>query len=77
MIILPIIVVIIMKGMSFDKTAILGMCLMAAVPVGNLPMIQAEKKGMDTSVLASAIAVTTVVSVVTITVLIAVATAVL
>lgn len=77
MIILPIIVVIIMKGMSFDKTAILGMCLMAAVPVGNLPMIQAEKKGMDTSVLASAIAVTTVVSVVTITVLIAAATTVL
>lgn len=77
MILLPILIVLVLHAVSFDKTATLAMCLMAAVPVGNLPMIQAEKKGMDTSILASAIAVTTVVSIVTITVLISVATALL
>ena len=77
LVLLPILVVLILHSVSFDKTATLAMCLMAAVPVGNLPMIQAEKKGMDTTILSSAIAVTTVVSIVTITILIAVATAVL
>ncbi len=77
MILFPIIVVLILKSVSFDKTATLAMCLMAAVPVGNLPMITAEKKGMDTTILSSAIAVTTVVSILTITVLIAGAIAIL
>ncbi len=77
MILLPILIVLVLHAVSFDKTATLAMCLMAAVPVGNLPMIQAEKKGMDTTILSSAIAVTTVVSILTITVLISVATALL
>ena len=77
MILLPILIVLALHAISFDKTATLAMCLMAAVPVGNLPMIQAEKKGMDTTILSSAIAVTTVVSILTITVLISVSTAVL
>jgi predicted permease len=77
LVLLPIVIVFILHAVSFDKTATLAMCLMAAVPVGNLPMITAEKKGMDTSILSSAIAVTTAVSIVTITLLIAVATAVL
>lgn len=77
MIALPVVIVLILHAVSFDKTATLAMCLMAAVPVGNLPMIQAEKKGMDTSILSSSIAVTTVASIVTITVLIAAATALL
>ena len=77
LVLLPIVIVLILHAVSFDKTATLAMCLMAAVPVGNLPMITAEKKGMDTSILSSAIAVTTAVSIVTITLLIAVATAVL
>ncbi len=74
---LPILIVLILKAFNFDKTATLAMCLMAAVPVGNLPMIQAEKKSMDTSILSSAIAVTTAVSMITITILIAVSTALL
>ena len=77
MILLPILIVLMLHAISFDKTATLAMCLMAAVPVGNLPMIQAEKKGMDTTILSSAIAVTTVVSILTITVLISVSTALL
>ena len=77
LILFPIIVVLVLKSVSFDKTATLAMCLMAAVPVGNLPMITAEKKGLDTTILSSAIAVTTVVSIITITLLIAGATAIL
>ena len=69
MVLLPTIIVLVMHACSFDPAATLAMCLMAAVPVGNLPMIQAEKIGEDTSTLASAIAVTTAVSMVTITVL--------
>lgn len=73
MILVPVIIVLVLHAVSFDKTATLAMCLMAAVPVGNLPMIQAEKQGMDTTILSSAIAVTTAVSIFTITALIAIA----
>ena len=77
MILVPVAIVLILHSISFDKTATLAMCLMAAVPVGNLPMIQAEKQGMDSTILSSAIAVTTAVSILTITVLISVSTALL
>ncbi len=69
MILFPLIVAVVLKHIGLDETAILAMCLMAEVPVGNLPMIQAEKKGMDISVLSAAIAVTTAVSLITITLL--------
>lgn len=72
MILLPVAIVYVMRALSFDQIPTLAMCLMAAVPVGNLPMIQAEKTGQDTRILSSAIAVTTAVSLVTITVLISV-----
>ncbi len=77
MLIIPVAIVFIMKALGFDKTAILAMCLMGTVPVGNLPMIQAEKIGEDTSILSSGIAVTTVVSGFTITLLISLFTAIL
>ncbi|MCR5431761.1 MAG: AEC family transporter [Lachnospiraceae bacterium] len=77
LVLLPVLIIIVMNAFSFDKTAILGVALMAAVPVGNLPMIQAEKKGMDSTILSSAIAVTTAVSILTITAIIAAATALL
>ena len=72
MLLVPVGIVFLMQALGFDPVAILAMCLMAAVPVGNLPMIQAEKIGEDTSILSSAIAVTTAVSVGTITILISV-----
>lgn len=71
LIMLPIAFALVLHAFGVDKTAILAICLMAAVPVGNLPLITAEKKGMDTSVLSSSIAMTTAVSIVTITCLIA------
>ncbi len=77
LVIFPVIVVLLMHVLGFDKTATLGIALMAAVPVGNLPMIQAEKKGMDSTILSTAVAITTTVSLITITALIAVATALL
>ena len=67
MIMLPVAAVILMKYLKFDSTAILAMCLLSAMPVGNLPLIQAEKMGEDTTTLSSAIVVTTAVSMVTVT----------
>lgn len=75
LVLLPIIIALILHSFSFDPAATLGMCLMAAVPVGNLPMIQAEKIGEDTTLLSSAIAVTTAVSMITITAIVSILTA--
>lgn len=69
MLLVPVCIVLVMHALKFDPVATLAMCLMAAVPVGNLPMIQAEKIGEDTTILSSAIAVTTAVSIGTITIL--------
>ena len=69
MLLVPVAFVFTMNALGFDPVATLAMCLMAAVPVGNLPMIQAEKIGEDTTILSSAIAVTTAVSIGTITIL--------
>ncbi|MBR3468768.1 MAG: AEC family transporter [Lachnospiraceae bacterium] len=77
MVLLPIAIVFVMHALSFDPVATLAMCLMAAVPVGNLPMIQAEKIGEDTKILSSAIAVSTVISIITITVFMSVFSAML
>lgn len=72
MLLVPVLIVLAMRHAGFDNTAVLAMCLMAAVPVGNLPMIQAEKIREDTRILSSSIAVTTTVSLITITVLLSV-----
>jgi len=69
MIIIPIAVVLVMHFTGFDPVASLAMCLMAAVPVGNLPMITAEKIGLDTEILSSSIALTTFFSIFSITAL--------
>ncbi|MBO4627952.1 MAG: AEC family transporter [Lachnospiraceae bacterium] len=75
MVMLPVGIALALHAFSFDPAATLGVCLMAAVPIGNLPMIQAEKIGEDTSILSSAIAVTTAVSMITITAIVAVLSA--
>jgi predicted permease len=69
MLLVPVGIVFAMRAIGFDPVATLAMCLMAAVPVGNLPMIQAQKIGEDTTILSSGVAVTTVVSIATITIL--------
>ena len=69
MILLPICIVLVMNALHFNPDATMTMCLMAAMPVGNLPMIQAEKIGEDTKLLSCAIAVSTAVSIFTITIL--------
>lgn len=72
MILLPVCILLVMRALRFGAVPILTMCLMAAMPVGNLPMIQAEKIGEDTKLLSCAIAVTTAVSIGTITILMSV-----
>ena len=72
MLLAPLAIVFVMRTFKFDDISIQAMCLMAAVPVGNLPMIQAEKNGEDTRILSSAIALTTVVSIATIPLLLSI-----
>lgn len=69
MILIPIATFYIMQALKFDPVATITMCLMTAMPVGNLPLIQAEKTGEKTEILSSAIALTTAVSIISITVL--------
>lgn len=72
MIIVPVVIVLVMKLLNFDNDATLALCLMAAVPAGSLPMIQAEKMGLDTELLSSSIAMTTFISIFSITALMSV-----
>ena len=67
MVIVPVVIVFVMKLIGFDTEQILALCLMAAVPAGSLPLITAEKMGLDTELLSSTIAMTTFMSIFTIT----------
>ncbi|MBO4911361.1 MAG: AEC family transporter [Butyrivibrio sp.] len=69
MVLLPIAMFYILRAIGCDEVTVLGFCLMATMPVGNLPLIQSEKIGEDTEILSGAITVTTIVSMVTITAL--------
>ena len=72
MILVPILLFIILKALGSDSITILSLCLMAEMPIGNLPLIQSEKMGEDTELLSIAITVSTIVSMITITVLMSV-----
>ncbi|MBP1584853.1 MAG: AEC family transporter [Lachnospiraceae bacterium] len=65
----PVAVVILLGLLNVQEEMIRTFCLMCAVPVGNLPMIQAEKTGERTDVLSKGIIVTTVFSFFSITIL--------
>ena len=67
MVIVPVVIFFVMKLIGFDTEQILALCLMAAVPAGSLPLITAEKMGLDTELLSSTIAMTTFMSIFTIT----------
>ncbi|MBO4395519.1 MAG: AEC family transporter [Eubacterium sp.] len=67
MMVLPALLAVVLRLLGMDPVIVAGMCLMATMPVGNIPLIQAEKMGEDTSILSRAIAMTTVVSIATIT----------
>ena len=69
MVLVPTIVFFLLHALGCDDTMVLGFSLMAMMPVGNLPLIQAEKTGEDTAVLSKGIAVTTIISMATITLL--------
>ena len=66
MIIVPVAIFFALKAANFNEITTLGLCLMAMMPVGNLPLIQSEKMGEDTEILSGAITVTTILSMVTI-----------
>ena len=69
MVMLPVAMFFTLKLTGFSEITILGLCLMAAMPIGNLPLIQSEKMGEDTELLANSIAISTAASIFTITIL--------
>lgn len=77
MILVPVALFFILRAAHCDDITILGICLMAEMPIGNLPLIQSEKMGEDTELLSSAITVSTIASMATITVLMSIFTTML
>ena len=69
MIAFPVALFFALKLAGFSYITIMGLCLMAAMPIGNLPLIQCEKMGEDTELLSGAIAISTLASIFTITIL--------
>ncbi len=67
MIVFPVVFVLFLRAVGVSDPAIRAYCLMMALPIGNLPLIQSEKEGRDTTFLSKAIMVTTVVSFLTVT----------
>ncbi len=68
MLAIPLVLGLVMKALGLSLAMREAFCLMLAVPAANLPLIQAEKEGMDTAILSNGIMATTLVSLVTITV---------
>ena len=77
MIAVPVALFFALKMAGFSSITIMGLCLMAAMPIGNLPLIQCEKMGEDTELLSGAIAISTLSSIATITVLMTIFTSLL
>ena len=77
MILVPVALFFILRAAHCDDITILSICLMAEMPIGNLPLIQSEKMGEDTELLSSAITVSTIASMATITVLMSIFTTML
>ena len=69
MLLVPILLFVSLRAATFSQITILGLCLMAAMPIGNLPLIQTEKMGGDTELLSNSIAISTFISIFTITIL--------
>ena len=69
MLLVPILLFVSLRAANFSQITIWGLCLMAAMPIGNLPLIQTEKMGGDTELLSNSIAISTFISIFTITIL--------
>lgn len=67
MILVPLMVVFVLRKLGAPDVMVKTFCLMSAVPVGNLPLIQAQKTGQRTDILSKGIIVTTVFSFISIT----------
>lgn len=72
MICVPVLLVFILNMAGFAKEMVQAFCLMAAMPVANLPLIQAEKVGEKTEILSECIMITTILCFFTITLLMSV-----
>lgn len=70
MILFPLALAGIMLFIKADREMILAFAMLMSLPVGNLPLIQAEKTGEDTEMLSSYIMLTTIATFVTTTLVI-------
>lgn len=69
LVLIPTLLFFLLHAAGCKDIMVLGFSLMAMMPVGNLPLIQAEKTGEDTGILSKGITVTTIVSMAVITLL--------
>ena len=67
MVCVPVLVMSVLRKMGFSEDIIRAFCFMSAMPVANLPLIQAEKIGENTDILSKGIMLTTMFSFVTVT----------
>lgn len=66
LVVTPVIVVLILKRLGFSNDLCQAMCLMAAVPAANMPLMYATKTGQDTEILAGGIIISTLLCFITI-----------
>jgi predicted permease len=62
----PVALVLFLRAAGIDGASVRTYCLMMALPIANIPLIQSEKEGRDTTFLSKAIMMTTVVSFITV-----------
>jgi hypothetical protein len=72
MLVLPIVLAYGMRLLSVPPMIVLTFALLTSLPAANLPLILAEKNGDDTTILSRGIAMTTLVSFVTVTIVMSV-----
>jgi predicted permease len=72
MVALPVGLALLLRLRGAGEEMVRAYCLMMALPVGNLPLIQAEKEGRDSSYISRVILITTLVSFITVTLLMSV-----
>lgn len=68
MVVLPMVTAVLMKAVFTNSMMIGASVLMMAMPVGNMPLMLAEQRGMEDDILSKGIILSTLMSVVTITI---------
>lgn len=65
-ILIPVLFSFLFRRIISDQTLYYTMCIMVAVPVGNMPLLLMEEKGRDSSILSKSIIISTILTIVTV-----------